>query len=121
MIECFYAQKLFLYSFILYLLRVIVNKNRSTKLIDYHFYIIWAFIVGEKTAYSYIILGDIMCPNRNYGGGLFTILAIFALSVLIFYQVLITLILPIRFNIFILFLEVSLLFYFLFRIIYPRC
>lgn len=62
-----------------------------------------------------------MCPNRNCGGSVFTILAIFALSILIFYQVLITLILPIRFNIFILFIEVFLLFFLLFRIIYPHC
>ncbi len=61
-----------------------------------------------------------MCPNRNFGGGVFTVLAIFALSILIFYQVLITLILPLRFNIFILLLEVLLLFFLLFRIIYPR-
>lgn len=86
-----------------------------------HFFNSWAFIVGGKSVFSYIILGDFMCPNRNFGGGLFAVLAIFALSILIFYQVLITLILPIRFNIFILLIEVSLLFYFLFRIIYPRC
>lgn len=62
-----------------------------------------------------------MCPNRNFGGSFITILAIFGLSILIFYQVIITLILPIRFNIFILLIEVSLLFFLLFRIIYPRC
>lgn len=61
-----------------------------------------------------------MCPNRNWGGSFFTILAIFALSILIFYQVLITLILPLRFNIFILLIEVFLLFFLLFRIIYPK-
>lgn len=62
-----------------------------------------------------------MCPNRNFpGGGLFTILAIFALLILIFYQVLITLILPLRFNIFILLIEVFILFVLLFRIIYPH-
>lgn len=62
-----------------------------------------------------------MCPNRNFGGGFFTVLAIFALSILIFYQIIITLILPIRFNIFVLMIEVFLLFFLLFRIIYPRC
>ena len=62
-----------------------------------------------------------MWPNKNYGGGFFTILAIFGLSILIFYQVLITLILPIRFNLFVLLIEISLLFFLLFRIIYPRC
>ena len=61
-----------------------------------------------------------MCPRPNPRGGIFTILAILALSVLIFYQVIITLILPLRFNIFILLIEVSLLFFLLFRIIYPR-
>ena len=61
-----------------------------------------------------------MCPKRNPGGGFFTILAILALSILIFYQVIITLILPLRFNIFILLIEVFILFYLLFRIIYPR-
>lgn len=63
-----------------------------------------------------------MCPNPRppRGGGFFTILAIFALLILIFYQVLITLILPLRFNIFILLIEVGLLFFLLFRIIYPR-
>lgn len=62
-----------------------------------------------------------MCPRPNpRGGGIFTILAILALSILIFYQVIITLILPLRFNIFILLIEVSLLFFLLFRIIYPR-
>lgn len=62
-----------------------------------------------------------MCPNRNFGGGIFTILAIFALCILIFYQIIITLILPLRFNIFILLIETFLLFFLLFRIIYPRC
>lgn len=61
-----------------------------------------------------------MCPNPNFGRSFFTILAIFGLSILIFYQVIITLILPIRFNIFILFIEVSLLFFLLFRIVYPH-
>ena len=55
----------------------------------------------------------------NRGGGVFSVLAILALSVLIFYQVLITLIVPLRFNIFILLIEVALLFFFLFRIVWP--
>jgi len=62
-----------------------------------------------------------MYPNRNFGSSFITILAIFGLSILIFYQVIITLILPIRFNIFILLIQVCLLFFLLFRIIYPRC
>ncbi len=61
-----------------------------------------------------------MYPNRNFGGGFFTVIAIFALSILIFYQIIITLILPLRFNLFILLIEVFLLFYLLFRIMYPR-
>lgn len=61
-----------------------------------------------------------MCPRPNPRGGIFTIFAIITLSVLIFYQVILTLILPFRFNIFILLIEVSLLFFLLFRIIYPR-
>lgn len=61
-----------------------------------------------------------MCPNRNFGGGFITVLAIFALSILIFYQIIITIILPLRFNLFILLIETFLLFYLLFRIIYPR-
>jgi len=60
-----------------------------------------------------------MCPNRNFGGGFFTVIAIFCLSILIFYQVIITLILPLRFNLFILLIEITLLFYLFFRIIYP--
>ena len=62
-----------------------------------------------------------MWPNRNCGGGFFTILALFGLAILIFYQVIITLILPIRFNLFVLLIEISLLFFLLFRIIYPHC
>ena len=58
--------------------------------------------------------------NRNFGGGFLTVLALFALSILIFYQIIITLILPLRFNLFILLIEVFLFFYLLFRIIYPR-
>ncbi len=61
-----------------------------------------------------------MYPNRNFGGSFFTIIAIFCLSILIFYQIIITLILPLRFNIFILLIESFLLFYLLFRIVYPR-
>lgn len=60
-----------------------------------------------------------MCNNRPRIPNFFTILAIIGLSVLIFYQTLITLILPLRFNIFILLIEVSILFFLLFRIIWP--
>lgn len=59
------------------------------------------------------------CNKPNRGGSIFTVLAILILSVLIFYQVIITLILPLRFNLFILLIEVFLLFFLLFRIIWP--
>lgn len=59
------------------------------------------------------------CNRPPRGGGIFTVLLIFLLSVLIFYQVIITLILPLRFNLFILLIEVFLLFFLLFRIIWP--
>ena len=48
-----------------------------------------------------------------------TIIILFILGVLIFYQALITLILPFRFNIFILLLELALFFFFMLRIIWP--
>ncbi len=53
------------------------------------------------------------------GGGFFSVLAILVLCVLIFYQIILTLILPFRFNIFILLIEISLLIFFLYRIIWP--
>ncbi len=59
------------------------------------------------------------CNPHNHGGGIFTILGIFALSILIFYQILLTLILPFRFNIFILLIEISLLLFLLYRIVWP--
>jgi hypothetical protein len=60
------------------------------------------------------------CPTPpNKGGGLFTIFAIFALCILIFYQIIITLILPLRFNIFILLLEVFILIVLFYRVIWP--
>lgn len=48
-----------------------------------------------------------------------TIVLLFTLSILIFYQSIITLILPFRFNIFILFIEILLFFVLLIRIIWP--
>ena len=57
--------------------------------------------------------------NRGPGGGL-TILILFILSILIFYQLIITLILPFRWNIFVLILEIFLFFFFLCRIIWPH-
>lgn len=58
------------------------------------------------------------CGN-NRPPGLFSIFAILLLGCLIFYQVIITLILPLRFNLFILLIEVFLLFFILYRIIWP--
>ena len=59
-----------------------------------------------------------MRKNNNFLSGFFSIITVLILSCLIFYQVIITLILPLRFNIFILLIEVFLLFYVLYRIIY---
>ncbi len=56
-----------------------------------------------------------MKPHNSF----FNVLAVFILGVLIFYQVIITLILPLRFNIFILLIEFSLLLFFLYRIVWP--
>ena len=67
-------------------------------------------------------MGDIMRPCGCGGSrppGLFSIFAILLLGCLIFYQVIITLILPLRFNLFILLIEVFLLFFILYRIIWP--
>ncbi len=60
-----------------------------------------------------------MRKNNNFLSGFFSIITVLILSCLIFYQVIITLILPLRFNIFILLIEVFLLFYVLYRIIWP--
>jgi hypothetical protein len=75
---------------------------------------------------TYNTIGDYMynkgpcCPPPNRGGGFLSILAIFALCILIFYQVILTLILPLRFNIFILLLEIFILIFLLYRIIWPH-
>lgn len=53
------------------------------------------------------------------GSGIFTVLGIFILLFLIFYQVIITLIIPIRFNLFVLFIEVILLIFLIYRVIWP--
>lgn len=57
-------------------------------------------------------------PGPRPGTGL-TIIILFILGILIFYQALITLILPFRWNIFVLFLEIALFLFFLTRIIWP--
>jgi len=67
-------------------------------------------------------MGDTMRPCGCGGSkppGLFSIFAILLLGCLIFYQVIITLILPLRFNLFILLIEIFLLFFILYRIIWP--
>ena len=51
--------------------------------------------------------------------GIVYFIAIIALAMLIFYQTLITLILPFRWHIFLLLLEISILFFLIFRIIWP--
>jgi len=57
-----------------------------------------------------------MCPPRRPG---FAVFCILILSVLIFYQLILTLFLPFRFNVFILIVEICLLFFFLFKIVWP--
>ena len=60
-----------------------------------------------------------MCNNRGFFGGFFSIITVLILSGLIFYQSIITLIFPFRFNVFILLLEISLLVFILCKIIWP--
>ena len=57
--------------------------------------------------------------HRGFFKGFFSIISVLILACLIFYQTIITLILPFRFNIFILLIEVVLLFFILYRIIWP--
>lgn len=59
-----------------------------------------------------------MKPHNNRGS-IFTVFGILALSVLIFYQIILTLIIPLRFNIFILLIEITLLLFLLYRIVWP--
>lgn len=95
------------------------SLNKKKPYLGFYIYIIFTsayFIIGDKMK----LRGCNNCCGNNFGGGLFTIFAILTLSVLIFYQTIITLILPFRFNIFILLVEVSILFFLLFRIIWPR-
>ena len=60
-----------------------------------------------------------MCNNRGFFGGFFSIITVLILSGLIFYQTIITFILPLRFNIFILLVEICLLVFVLCKIIWP--
>lgn len=57
-------------------------------------------------------------PPHRFGNGL-TVIVLIVLAILIFYQSLITLILPFRWNIFVLFLEIFLFLFFLARIVWP--
>jgi hypothetical protein len=68
---------------------------------------------------SYNILGDLMNNKCNKGNSFLSVLFVLILSCLIFYQVIITLILPFRFNIFILLIEIFILFAILARIVWP--
>ena len=60
-----------------------------------------------------------MCGKPGPFNGFFGIIGIFILCILISYQVIITFIFPFRFNLFILFVEIFLLFWILWRIIWP--
>jgi len=61
-----------------------------------------------------------MCNNRGFFNGFFSLITVLILSCLIFYQTIITLILPFRFNIFILLIEIFLLFFVLYRLLWPH-
>jgi len=60
-----------------------------------------------------------MCPRPGPFKGFFGVLAIFILCGLIFYQALLTFLLPFRFNLLILLIEIFILFYILWRIVWP--
>jgi len=62
-----------------------------------------------------------MCPNPNNNPfrGIGNIIWVILLCILIFYQIIITFIFPFRWHIFILLVEVFLLFIILYRIIWP--
>ncbi len=60
-----------------------------------------------------------MCPNNKHNHSFLTLIGILCLSILIFYQIIITLILPLRFNILVLLIECFLLFFLLFRLLWP--
>lgn len=60
-----------------------------------------------------------MCGRPGPFKGFFGIMGIFILCILISYQVILTFILPFRFNLLILLIEVMLLFWILWRIIWP--
>ena len=68
---------------------------------------------------TYNTLGGYMYPCGKRPNSGFNIFILFILSILIFYQLIITFIFPFRWNIFLLCLEIFLFFFFLFRIIWP--
>ena len=57
----------------------------------------------------------IMYPKHSFA----LLIGIICVSVLIFYQAIITLILPLRFNVIILLIETFILFFLLFRLLWP--
>lgn len=60
-----------------------------------------------------------MCPNHNFFRGAWAFIWFLILCTLIFYQLIITFFFPFRWNILILLTEIFLLFFILFRIIWP--
>lgn len=60
-----------------------------------------------------------MCGKPNPFNGFFGIIGIFILCVLITYQLILTFFVPFRFNLLILFIEICLLFFILYKIIWP--
>lgn len=65
-----------------------------------------------------------MCNNpngfNNFFGGFFWFLFAIVISIMIFWQTLLVLIFPIRFNVFILLVELLLLFFIIYRIVWPH-
>lgn len=59
-------------------------------------------------------------PPFNPFNGFFLFLAALVLAVMIFWQAILVLILPLRFNIFILLIELLLLFFIIYRIVWPH-
>lgn len=59
-------------------------------------------------------------PPFNPFNGFFLFLAALILSCMIFFQTILVLILPLRFNVFILLIEITLLFFIIYRIVWPH-
>ena len=60
-----------------------------------------------------------MCPKQPKTPGVVYFIALICLSILIFYQIILTLILPFRTHVFFLLVEIGLFFFLIFRIIWP--